>query len=239
MCKIIGLLISILIISNCSKDSKFRPDIQYNNTIMPLAVNNYWIYKDLGPLINRESKIGITGYNRIIYDNEKRTVFFWNWYNMPEDEPQTVKTLVRNEAEGLFYYGQQSGSAISDISRILFIKYPVTEGDEWVYADEVTIKCISESTQLPTELGYFDCYVYQITPQSEAGYRLISRLLGINQEKGFKGTEETYLYYTPEVGYVGMRVIEDETVTLLRTLRDFYVQIPEERGSLSDYLVAP
>ena len=236
MSKFILLLAALMIFNGCSKDEKRVAEIQYQDRIMPLAVDNYWLFDDVtydSPYEWEEvSKIGISGFRSVTYDSIPTTVYYWNWYDMPQDRPQERKNLVRNEDEGLFYYGQQIGSAISEIRRLLFIKYPVSEGEEWVYADDASIRSVSVSTVIETPLGDLDCLVYEIIPVSEEGRSFIATQFGINRKFYQRNEIITYLYYKPEVGYVGMDIYEGEELIFKRRLSDYYVKIPPSETGL-------
>ncbi|MBW6516166.1 MAG: hypothetical protein K0B81_06080 [Candidatus Cloacimonetes bacterium] len=243
MSKLLLIVLSLLLVFSCSNDSIKDPGIQFYNTIMPLALDNYWLFNDITyqpPYTwEEESKIEITGFRKVTYNGNEVIVFFWNWYDIETDTPQNRKTLVRNEEEGLYYYGQQIGSTVSDIRRLLFIKYPVSLGDEWEYIDGVSIKCISVSTTIETPLGEIDCYAYEIIPDTKEDYRALSSMLGINRESSIRNEEITYLYYKPEVGYVGMDIYEGEELVFKRRLAEFNVRVPEERLILRERLVNP
>jgi hypothetical protein len=242
MKKIILLSLSLLLFVSCSKDGEKSPGIQYHDTIMPLAVGNYWVFADTtfqDPyLISETSKISISGYSNIKYNSESFPVYHWNWYDMPEDVPQQRKNLVRNEAEGLFYYGQKIGSSLSEIDRKMFIKFPVNPAAEWNYTGGLTIKCLSTSTLFPTPLGDIECYVYELIPDTREGYRIMSALLGYDFDTAERDNEETLLYYSPEIGYVGMTV-NGGTENFVRTLTDFRAQTPPVRTASPDLILSP
>ncbi len=243
MIKIILLFVSLLAITACSKDSKSTPNIQYSGVIMPLAVDNYWVYADttFEETITQTdtTKIGITGHRKITHQSVRKLVYYWNWFEMPEDIPQLRKNLVRNEQEGLIYYGQKSGSEISDINRKLFIKYPAQVDDQWIYTEDVSLRCVSVSTVFSTPLADFDCHVYQIIPESEEGYRMVSSLLNYKHFEASRDDQITYLYYAPEVGYVGMTVMQGDEEKFTRTLIDYQVKTPDERSTLRGRVLSP
>lgn len=241
MIKLILLLTALLLINGCSEDDVVVPDSQYTDTIMPLAVDNFWTYADTTYNetngIEAFSKIGITGYRRITYDNERFFVFLWTGFDMPEDTPRLRSNLVNNEAQGLFYYGQQIDSQTTELNRRLFVKYPAEEGDEWIFTNDTSIRCISVSTPFLTPLGIFDSYVYETA--SNEGTRFFSSLIGIEETPSLRNNEVTHLYYAPEVGYVGMTRSIDDEITFRRTLIGYYVQEPQEERILRDRIFSP
>ena len=231
-----NMLLLLLLLISCSKDNKFIPDVQYTNRILPLAIGNYWVYTDSVFTIGQTAtvdttKFGITGYRHITYNNQRETVYYWNWYNMPEDIPQRRRNLVRNEEDGLMYYGQVIGSAVSTINRSLFIKYPVVVGNEWPFTGGYSIENISVSTLFETPVGVFDCYVYSVTPPySNRGHEgsNIQSLVHETFERSEYANLPQELYYSPEVGYVGMIVRNEGTIVYKKTLIDYYVQQEDE-----------
>lgn len=244
MMKILILLTVLITFIACSDDTTTDPGIQYQDTIMPLAVDNYWVFADStfnpphAPVVDT-TKIGITGYREINYEGEKLPVYFWNWFRMPENTPQSLKNWMRNEEEGLIYYGQQSGSWSSEVNRILFLKYPAEAGDEWEYTEAFNIRCISTSSSFTTPLGDFDCVVYRVIPTG-SNRREASDLL----ERPYASTtsrdeEVRQLYFAPEVGYVGETTMVNGELKATKTLIDYQVQISEERLYLPDRLLSP
>jgi hypothetical protein len=240
------IMLALLLLGGCSKDNGFVPEIQFTDSIMPLAVGNYWIYTDSTfvthyPAFVDTTKIGITGYRNIKYDEEQITVYYWNWFNMPENVPQQRKNMVRNEEEGLIYYGQVVGSSVSPISRSLFIKYPVSVGEEWPYSSGYTLESISEAAPFTTPLGTFDCYVYLLVPPSRGGTGhadIISHFDIGGQRSDFEGLPRE-LYYVPEVGYVGMIIREEGQVVYRKTLVDYHVIQNEEIPRGMKHILAP
>ena len=226
--KIILLLFvaATVFLCGCSKDKKITPEVQFGDTIMPLAEGNYWIYRDSiyegRELVDTEdSKIKITGSSLISYQGEQKRVYYWNWFEMPEDKPQSRKTLVRNDEGGLFYYGQKMGSSYSQLSQTLFIKYPVDTGQEWSYLQGAIIECISTSEEFETPAGIFDAYVYKVT----SGWRSLPGFTDSADETArFRTAAIQYLYYVPDVGYVGMEAIENGGLVLRRHLKEYKVK---------------
>jgi len=244
MIKIILLLTVLILFTACSEDSTIDPGVQYHDTIMPLAVDNYWVFADSTfnpphePVVDT-TKIGITGFREITYEGEKHIVYFWNWFRMPENTPQTLKNWMRNEEEGLIYYGQQIGSWTSDVNRILFLKYPAEVGDEWAYTDAFTIRCVSTSSNFSTPLGDFDCIVYRVIPNESNRDESSILLTGSNTSVPQRDEEVRHLYFAPEFGYIGETTTVNGELKATKTLVDYNVQIPEERLSLPDRLLSP
>lgn len=243
MFKILLLLVPLLFFNACSRETVRIPKPQFHNCIMPLAVDNYWIFSDtsyeLPNAVTETSKIGITGYKRIKYNDERVFVYFWNWFDMPEDTPRKRKTLVRNEQQGLFYYGQKVDSQVTEITRLPFIKYPVEVDEEWTYAADVLIRCLSVSTEYSTPLGDFNCYVYQLVPPSNRVGSVLNSFFGLKLDYHHRNNPVTKLYYTPEVGYVGMTITEDNELIFRRELTEYYVEIPDVSLGFSGGITSP
>ncbi len=220
----------LIMLYGCTKDEKVNTEIQYHDKIMPLAEGNYWVYEDSifvnGSHTHTEhSKIAITGSSTISHQGKKIIVYYWNWFEMPEDKPQIRKSLVRNEPEGLFYYGQKIGSTYSNISKTLFIKYPVDEGEEWAYKSGVIIKCVSSAKEFETKAGVFNVYKHKVVNPTAMG-----DMLAFTPETVANTRGETiqYLYYAPEIGYIGMKNIQNGEVILKRSLLEFSVEKDKE-----------
>lgn len=210
------IIIAILIlIAGCSDRDTVKAGKQFSDTILPLAEDNYWIFEDSvfvdGEFDKLEiKKMGITGASQIGYAGETIWVYHWAWYDMPEDKAQIRRSLVRNEDEGLAYYGQKMGSSYTEFARRLFIKYPAEQGEEWTYTEGALIQCVSLETVYETPLGSFQAIEYRMT----------------------LGETVQYLYYVPEVGYVGMIEKNNGVIVRKRGLKEYQVDTEDKALSI-------
>lgn len=208
----IFLLIFFIFIFGCNKDDNSVNQVQNNSgVIMPLKVGNQWTYIDSsfaenGSLISTDSsRLGITGKTNIFYNGQSIEVFYWNWLNINNNQPEDFKWLARNETEGLYMYGGRYLDSNFVFQKTLDTKYPVNVGDTWeritysfrriitgdssfysfYISDTVLVTCISINQKFITAIGEFECYVYN--------YQRV-----ISNENDY-----IYLYYAKDVGYVG------------------------------------
>ncbi len=191
----------------CSDRDTVKVGIQFTDTILPLAEDNYWIFEDsvfvAGEFDKVETKkMAINGASQVGYEGETIWVYHWTWYDMPEDKAQTRRSLVRNEEQGLAYYGQKMGSSYTELNRRLFIKYPVEPNEEWAYTQGAIVQCLALDNVFDTHIGQFETIEYKMT----------------------LGEIVQYLYYVPEVGYVGMVEKENGSITRIRRLKDYHIE---------------
>ena len=202
------LVIILVLTFGCDRRTKISVPTQFEDTILPLAEGNYWLFVD-STFVNGEpdsvftKKMGITGATQISHQGDKKWVYHWTWFDMPEDKPQVRKSLVTNEPDGLVYYGQRMGASYTEFNRRMFIKYPAEEEEEWTYTQGAIVKCLSVSTPFETPSGVFNAHKYRMT----------------------LGEITQYLYYVPEVGYVGMEEVRNGQKVLSRRLTEYVVAV--------------
>lgn len=206
------MIISIFILGCNKNDNPVNPDENNIGVIMPLTVGNQWTYIDStfdenGFLTSVDSsKLGITGKTNIIYNGQSLEVFYWNWIDPDNNQPDDGKWLCRNETEGLYFYGGRFLDSNFVLGKTLSRKYPVNIGDTWEeinytystvdssfrIADTSLITCISVNEKFNTIIGEFECYVY-------------------NYQRTFGNeNDDIYLYFAKDVGFVGYQSIRKD-----------------------------
>ncbi len=185
--------------------------------LVPLQVGNYWVYNvydSLGEPVGQQT-LGITGSQMITHSGTTYEVLHWNWYE-DLNTPSSSYILVRNGEEGLWamgYYDSFNDTLVVDPQ--LAAKYPAAIGDSWSYVDvefgETYIyECVSTDQTISTPAGSFSCYVYSesfpaVSVQPDGNphsllYPVQPKAQRYPQRAQF---EVIYVYFSPEVGYVG------------------------------------
>jgi hypothetical protein len=230
MKSLMGILVLyfIVFVIGCSKDKNpVGSDLIEIDEIMPLEVGNKWIYIDStfstnDSLISVDTiQLCITGKSTILFNAESLDVYYWIWNDKYKNIPEDYKWLVRNESDGLCFYGLKYLDSSSVLGRSLMYKYPVTTGEEWeadLYSFNldgegnflgfsnpfgIFMNCYSTNERYKTALGEMDCIVYY--------YQFFPR----------PGNYEYYYYFKKNLGYVGYIVKFRGVVIRKRILRSY------------------
>lgn len=217
----------ILILACDKKDSTTTGPGTESSVLVPLVAGNQWTYTDStfssGSVSVDSSMLVITGSSSIQYQGQAVEVFHWNWLNNRTLVPQDWKWLCRNESDGLYMYGGKSIKGTYQLGRSLSQKYPASVGDTWqnisfLYStsdsmfrvgDTLTIQCIATSEQVVTPAGVFTAQVATYHRSYTVGTTLM--------------TSDIYLYYVPNVGYIGLTEKQGGQVTYRKLLRAYHV----------------
>ena len=191
-----------LIFCNCSDDSNPVINEKELEVIQPLEVGNEWNYIDssfnaIGEFIGISySKLMITGSSTIKLNNKNKLVYYWNWFDNNNEQPESSKWLCGNRGDGFYFYGFITENDTVYFEPTLYAKYPIDNNDEWnyysymyfqdqdtsyLYKDTLLQTCISTNKILNTPSGKLDCIVYRY-------------------EGGF--FSETEMYFSKGLGYV-------------------------------------
>jgi hypothetical protein len=218
---IVLFFISILIIS-CDKKSNDQatgPQTISPTTIVPLVIGNQWSYIDstynTNGTVNIDSSfLAITGKSTIQYQNQSLEVFHWNWLDKKTLVPQDWKWLSRNESDGLYMYGGASSKGVFQLGRSQNHKYPTTVGEFWQRISFITgvdstfrigdtsiVHCLATDEVFNTPAGSFRAYVTNY------------------QSSGL----DIYLYYVPNIGYVGLIDKQNGRMTFKKTMKTYRV----------------
>ena len=226
-----------------------RSTTPVKKSICPLAVGNYWLFIDSSftdtiPTVDT-SKVGISESISFKFNNLDYNVFCWNWYTLPGNTPRDYKWLYVNDSSGLWNIGCISASDTL-LKTSLKLKYPITvNGDNsWAYykiehnstdnnfilSDSLAMTCKSTNAMYSTPAGTFSCYMYHY----ERNMYRATRHGGINEDKfideeknNYRGEQtpaDIYLYYAPDIGYVGYERKERGTVTFKKVLLKYNIQ---------------
>lgn len=195
------------------------------DVICPLYVGAAWKYIDStftssGVFSSRDSSmLAIIGKNTISYQSQNLEMFFWNWINLRTYKPQNYSWLVRNENDGLVFYGGYFRTQSTILGRALNIKYPVSINDSWnsprhvFYPSDSTFKvadttkmiCISTNQIFITPAGSMNCYVYTYQRKYT--------------KSGQAMTDDNCVYYVRNKGYVGMVVKTNGIMVFKKVLK--------------------
>ncbi|MGB2868591.1 MAG: hypothetical protein WBD36_09080 [Bacteroidota bacterium] len=216
--KIVMVVAVLAALWGCKKDN----NPVANNTpsyIIPLAVGNQWDYVDSlfnstgGFLRVDSSSLRIVGKTTVQYQSQSQDVYYWNWLNNLTKQPSASSWLTANESDGNYGIGGISSKGTFVLARTLWAKYPSNVGDSWQRAnislngdstfsisDTSTVTVLAVNEVFPTRTGNLTCYVY-------------------NYQR--EGTVSTSVYYSIDIGYVGVIVRSNGYVTFKKTLRSF------------------
>lgn len=195
------------------KDETVQPSLS-SGTIQPLKVGNSWAYIDtvFGPavsvdttIITVENKFNLTG---AVNEND---VYTWkvtsggNW----------IRTnFIKTDSKGLWHYGEVNG-ADTLYAKKQWVMYPVKLGDSfsepryvydsrkntYQYSDTWNWRCVSLQTEITLSIGKkIKCIVFQ----AETG-----------------PNTETLLYYSPDIGYAGWRIVVSGKTVFVQTLQGY------------------
>ncbi len=218
------IIIFAMLIAGCSEDSTNPSGQQsFQDEIIPLAVGNQWIYLYTDETTGLQDTLckGVSGSEMFeCEDHELREVFHWNWYNLDEGHYEDHKSLCYNTEEGFHKAGGISSSD-SLFADYLTVKYPVSEGDswiytdieydpensQWVYTDTLEAFCTAVDTMITTPAGFFTCI--EVT------------LCRLGTEPG--GLFVQRFYYSPNIGYIGFILYNNGVIRSKRLLMDYSI----------------
>lgn len=235
------LLVGILLLS-CGQGERIAGTNNQPNSIVPLTLGNYWLYETTTSNRTYISKLGISNTSTTIHDSLEYSVFHWNWYEWPSDEPGEFDYLVRNESDGFWILGvidKRMGDTLSYVYRTMFIKYPVTAGETWTSVDAIGNptyhKCVSTSEVLETPAGTFNCIKYSgsYTNPDSSGIQkpdgslnnVLTDFQSLSDPESLSKTSATdpayYSYYSPGIGFVGL---DDNILGWTKRLSEYHLQ---------------
>jgi hypothetical protein len=207
-----------------------QPILGQSDVIVPLNVGNYWVFTDStflndSLIVVDTSRVEITGKTIIEFQGNNYEVFFWNWFDMnsnpPQPEPQ--KWLIRNEPDGVWEYGMLN-DADTLLLQNLALKFPANIGDSWPIIsytindtsisvrDTLMMACINTDQEFITQIGFFQCYVYQyewvFLKSSEVNFFYSFKLTQplYNRQHTEADTLRVKSFFAPDVGLVGQEV---------------------------------
>ncbi len=197
-------------------------------TIMPLVVGNQWTYIDssfssTGTLLLRDSsKLAITGTTTIQYGGASTQVYHWNWLNVRTGVADDWRWLTRVESDGRYMFGGMSSKGTFVLVKTLSEKFPVSVGESWQrynivartdstfrVQDTLLVRCTALDEPFNTLVGTLKCvvYYYQQRPVTSTAY-----------------PRDTWLYYAPNIGYVGLIGRENGVLVFKKTLISYQLK---------------
>lgn len=212
--KLFVLMGGTLLLESCLTSGDKSP----SPVIIPLSVGNYWEYVDstyssTGAFIKADtSRLAIRGDTTIQYQGQGVHVFYWHWTTSPDAD-----WLVRNDGDGLYFYGGRTSKGVFLLGKSLNEKFPASAGDSWqkpeyIYQtgdsafsvpDTVTVQCVATDSMFATGAGVFKNYVYTYS------------------RKTVLTPAVTELYYAPNKGFIGSIARTNGVVTFKKTLRSY------------------
>jgi hypothetical protein len=222
---------ALLLASGCSTkwNSPAIPQIAVND-IVPLAVGNQWTYVDstfaagTGALQTVDSsRVMITGHGTIRVSGTACDVYDWTWVDPVTGVPDPVSFVVGTAPNGTYSYGGRSSAGLYSTGRFLELRYPVYLNDSWLQHEVVywsargfvdttfAYQCTAPSLQFhlsPTDSlrsveYYFNYFFFYSNDPNHSHHA------------------ETFLYYCPGVGYVGLVEKLDGVIVGSKRLRHF------------------
>jgi len=214
MRKLLYLLLASFVIYSCEKDETEGIN-DLKKLIQPLEVGYNWTFIDStfdneGTLTKVDtSTVSVIGSEIVNYDGKQIELFFWKW-----DFYERIWLYV-NEEENLYKYGLRDDNKNYIITQSLNQPYPVNIGDTWssyhfnlqvendttfgVIRDTTEYECIYKDYTLNTKIGNLECIVKHTSDD-----------LG-----------ERYIYYSPNIGYVGLENRVDGIIRFKKTLMNY------------------
>jgi len=186
-----------------------------SNFIQPLEVGYNWTYIDStfsnDGIIDKidTSTLSIIDSEIINSDGKDLSVFYWKW-----DFSNTI-WLYANENGNLYNYGIISNEEKNLFAPSLKLPYPIGMGDLWesihynfietydsLFVSNIdTLECLYTDYPFNTSIGELNCItVYN---------------------KEILDDMETYTYYAPNIGYVGLVKKENDIVIFKKTLINY------------------
>lgn len=206
--KYIIIIILFFGLASCKNSTEPAEEAEPIGPLVPLAVDNYWIYNDYY-LNNNDgtvySKISdSTGY--CVSDTSRISngikVFKFAHYALSGNYIFPETRYIYNGPGGLYYAGTDSANQARLSFDDLLFKYPVNEGETYKAhifyynlsgnyftipdTEIVDYTCVSTNLTFLTPAGAFNCVVYKAR---------------INEGLGFY--MEVYYFYKPGLGLVG------------------------------------
>jgi hypothetical protein len=220
----------------CAK--KEEPLPAASTGLVPLKVGNSWTYIDStfnsnGFGSSDTSLLKITGSKTITWQGKPYLVFLWTWVN--PIFPQ-YSFFAGNESDGLYFFGGTNGHTDYVIAKSLFGKFPVTEGESWMYErigyglhdssfyvdDTLPVQCISVGFPFKTAAGTVSSFVYR---ETDTGPVMLSPLrtglAGFTDATG--STMQTHNYFNPAIGFVGMVKTFNGELRFRKTLLSYHL----------------
>lgn len=218
---LLPIVTAALILFNC--ESPIEPiDVEFKNSIKPLAIGNYWIYQTYrlnldGTIRNESHKQGNFVSSildpSVVQSNEQ--VFLEGTFYPDYQDTLETFNLVTNTDSGYATHGfVNSKDTIIDFG--LLAKYPAIPEDSWIKPDimtfhngttyikyldhgDISVRCLDTSAIFITPLDTFACYVYNYKHE----VIIEDYILG----------EDIHRYFVPGVGEVGGYVNSYDEIT--------------------------
>jgi len=230
-----GFLILSATIISCSGGNNNLP--AEKDEILPLEVGNRWRYvvEDFDPqgkdVAIDTTQLEISGKRLFDIDNNSEELFYWQWRNLDTGNYETTKWLKANQSDGAWLYGViHEAEKDTLLYPSLHIKYPVLSGDIWYVKNSENkfdeYSCTKTEYNLNTFYGDVKCneYHYQnisrgsITRDFIEFYNLPEALFSLKKDTTIYDFK---LYYSPNIGYVGLKVYVNGELKYQQLLLDF------------------
>lgn len=235
MIKFLIVVCTVLLIFSCSKseDRYSYWGNQSDDVLKPFYYYNTWTYVDTvftPPLEVYETKLQITGSRVYDVEGEKKRLFFWNWYNVETGKPTNQISLMRNEEEGLYFYGQIYQGLTSAINKRLFLEFPTETGNTWPYimSNIYEVETMAVKDTIDTFYGEMEVIRYRVYDTSGRSLSEdFTKIFGLptslfNRDDGLNA-ENIYLYYKPGLGYVAMKSYNNGFLIHKKVLKDYVI----------------
>lgn len=216
MRKLIYVLIATVFIYSCKKDNN---DNDLKKVIQPLEVGYSWTFVDSsfindGEFVNVDtSTLSIVGKEFATFEGQEIELFYWKW------DLSDAIWLMNDEGGSFYLYGARLNDVSYLVAKSLRQPYPVLVGDTWndyhftllwdsdsvriSAIDTIEIECQSIDYPLQTSIGELECVVaFYATQYSD-------------------DLHETYMYHSPNIGYVGLEIKDNNVVTYKKTLLNY------------------
>ena len=228
---VLSAAIMLLLTLSCSNLFEPETPVAEGGVLIPLAVGNYWAYRD--SFYSDNSPIeGLTDSAKVVITNEfshlpgsgDQQSYIWQWY-YPLDQELDYKWIYWNGTDGVYILGGLS-SADTLYTKHRILKYPVRLYASWevprlVYDlidqqwlldpdSSFTYSCVAIDSLLMTPIDSFRCVVFHHRRR---------------QAEDVAGYWDIYDFYTPDIGLVAQITLKsyNKTVFRKRLLYDYLV----------------
>ncbi|MFC0878989.1 hypothetical protein ACE01N_20510 [Saccharicrinis sp. FJH2] len=218
MKKLLYLLLASFFIYSCEKDESEAKD-EFDKLIQPLEIGYSWTFIDStftneGTLTKVDtSTVSVIGSEIANYDGKEIELFYWKW-----DFYDRI-WLKANEEGNNYIYGLREDDKSYLITKSLNHPYPLDIGDTWSKynfrlqeENDTIFGVISDTTE--TECKYKDYFFNTMIGDLECVVSFYTRQID-------NDLSEKFIYYSPNIGYVGLENKVNSIVTFKKTLMNY------------------
>lgn len=154
------LLIPLLLITLVAcKKSDSTEDPASVPSLFPLKIGNTWNFKS-----TKMDTVITNHFNKVIKDT---TLLDETWAVLTYDN--AVNSILKNKLDGLWFVIPTKST--SGNTAILYYKYPVASGTQYMTPDSVNVTVVSTNESVTVPMGTFACYHYTMRYANKEVYQ--------------------------------------------------------------------